>query len=66
VRPLAVLPNPELNGGIDDVPLGIPGDDIPVDGKLRPLDGPPVMGIDGLAVDVVGARTGGGTSPGGV
>ena len=55
VRPLAVLPNPELNGGIDDVPLGIPVDGVPVDGKLSPLVGPPVIGNDGPEVEVVGA-----------
>jgi hypothetical protein len=40
------LPNPELNGCIDDVPLDIPVDDIPVGGKLRPLDGLPLIGND--------------------
>ena len=55
VRPLAVLPNPELNGGIDDVPLGIPVDGVPADGKLSPLVGPPVIGSDGPEVEVVGA-----------
>ena len=49
VRPLAGLLKPGLSGGIEDVPLGIPDDDIPVDGKLRLLDGLPLMGNTGAA-----------------
>jgi hypothetical protein len=49
VRPLAGPLKPGLSGGIEDVPLGIPDDDIPVDGKLRLLDGLPLMGNTGAA-----------------
>jgi len=53
VRPLAELLKPGLSGGIDDVPLGIPVEGIPVDGNFSPLVGP-LMGINGLDVAVVG------------
>jgi hypothetical protein len=49
VKPLAGPLKPGLSGGIEDVPVGIPDDDIPVDGKLRPPDGLPLMGNDGAA-----------------
>jgi hypothetical protein len=49
VRLLAGPLKPGLSGGIDDVPLGIPDDDIPVDGKLRLLDGLALMGNTGAA-----------------
>ncbi|WP_353373322.1 hypothetical protein [Mycobacterium sp.] len=55
VRPPAGPLKPGLSGGIEDVPVGIPVDGVPVDGKLSPLVGPPVIGNDGPEVEVVGA-----------
>jgi hypothetical protein len=55
-RPAAGLVDPEVRAGADGAPVGIPVDGIPVDGKFKPLDDPPDIGIDGLAVGVVGLK----------
>jgi hypothetical protein len=62
-RPLAGLFKPGLRGGIDDVLVGIPVEGIPVDGNFSPLVGP-LMGIDGLDVEVVGIGPAGGVPVG--
>jgi hypothetical protein len=54
ITPDAGLVKPGLSGGADDVPDGILVEGSPVCGKLIPLDGPVVMGIDGPEVEVVG------------
>jgi hypothetical protein len=60
VTPAAGLVSPGLSGGADDIPDGTPVEGMLGDGKLRPLDGPLVRGIDGAAVGVVGLGAAGG------
>jgi hypothetical protein len=55
VRPPAGLARPEPSDAADVVPVDIPDDGIPVDGKFSPPDGPPGIGNDGPDVEVVGA-----------